>query len=158
MFSVIRLLPLWRNSGAQCFEKLQVVRWAEQRCLLLAITPGGGQCQDLNNKFWGRSLNTHLGLTENRNQLQSLQMDLGFGRQMDLFVRNQNDSLPKAASNCGFHNGCSGEGECSSSSWLIYSYWYSSTKVTAKFVHKDSFLHSHSRNICFLRGKLAVNH
>lgn len=33
-----------------------------------------------------------------------------------------------------------------------------STKVTAKFVHKDSFLHSHSRNICFLRGKLAVNH
>lgn len=33
-----------------------------------------------------------------------------------------------------------------------------STKVTAKFVHKVSFLYSHSRSTCFLRGKLAVNH
>lgn len=59
------------------------MRWAQQRCLLLAITHGGGQ---LNNKFWKRSFNTYLGLTEICSQLQSVQMELGFGRQMDLFI------------------------------------------------------------------------
>lgn len=47
-------------------------------------------------------------------------MELGFGRQMDFFVQNQNDSFLKGASKCGFHNGYNGKGDYSSSS---YSYW-----------------------------------
>lgn len=67
-------------------------QWGELgRGLLLAVTHGGGQSQELRNKLWGRSFNTHFGLTEvHDDQLLSSQMELWFGAWIGLSVQTQN--------------------------------------------------------------------
>lgn len=156
------LLPFERNCGGQCWKRLQVMRWAGQRGLLLAITRGGGQHQEPRNKLWGTSFNTHLGLTELCDGLLSSQMALGFGEWMG---PNQNASCLRLHQNVVYVMvGLWWDMWIATVKRNVRLPWLSftiidtgSTKVTGDFMETVSFLPSGSRSTCFLRGRLEVN-